>query len=58
MTNSINWYIVVFKLCTGIETFRYNKRIKVTEKLTQFINTETHEVIALWDFRILRFEVA
>jgi hypothetical protein len=56
MNNINNWHIVVFKLCTGIEKFRYNKRIKVCEKMTQFINTETHEIVALWDNRIIGFE--
>lgn len=59
MNNSNNkWYIVVFKLCTGIEKFRYNKRINDSPKSTQFINTETHEIVALWNDRIIRFEVA
>lgn len=50
------WYKVYFKVCTGIECFRYNKRVKHFEKGTQFINTETHEIVAIWDWRIIRFE--
>ena len=56
MNNTI-WYKVIFKCCKDVEAFRYNKRVKVAENFTQFINTEKHEIIALWDWRILRFEV-
>lgn len=55
--DSIKWYKVVFWCCKDIETFRYNKRVNDSPKTTQFINTETHEIVALWNDRIIRFEI-